>query len=680
VASLLFVSYSGVFGGAERVLLDCAGAVGEPLVACPEGALAARARAAGIDVVAIRGHRPNVRGSVADRLLAPARLLAHALELRALARRVEPDAVVGWGMRSAIACLGLPERYPVAIAHHDMLPGPLIASALRRAARRAMVVIVPSAAVALDLDPGGRLTERLRVVNPGVDLERFAAPRAPVDPPEVLVLGALVAWKRPDLALEACALARRAVPELRLRVAGAPLFDDETVLRRLRERAAAPDLAGAVEIVGHRIEPGAALARSACLLHCAPAEPFGLAVVEALAAGCPAVVPASGGPAEIVDERCALAYPPGDVAAAARAIVEVVSDSGLAARMGEAGRRRAQARFDRSRTMSLFADALVPMQGDRGFPKGSASDRDTPGPGRLALVTVTRNSRAELEALLASVARHLPGAEVVVVDNDSSDGSLEAARRWPFVTAVALGRNVGFGTACNRGLEKVCAPVTALVNPDVELLDDSLLDLCSEALRDDRAERLLAPLVLRGDLTRQDSVHPTPTSAADLIASVVSPAVVPTAIGAALWPWRSSTPRRVGWAIGAALVARTETLRRLGPFDETIFLYGEDLDLGLRAARNGVQTWFWPSGRVVHHGAHAARSEFGGEPFERLARGRHEVVARRLGRRRAAIDDRAQEVTFALRLAAKRALGRAAERERLQLRAVRALGARGGRL
>src|ERR1700727_3169020 len=56
---------------------------------------AARARPAGIDVVAIRGHRPNARGSVADRLLAPARLLSHALELRALARAVEPDAVVG---------------------------------------------------------------------------------------------------------------------------------------------------------------------------------------------------------------------------------------------------------------------------------------------------------------------------------------------------------------------------------------------------------------------------------------------------------------------------------------------------------------------------------------------------------------------------------------------------------
>ncbi len=223
------------------------------------------------------------------------------------------------------------------------------------------------------------------------------------------------------------------------------------------------------------------------------------------------------------------------------------------------------------------------------------------------------------------------------------------------------------------------APVTAFVNPDVELLDDSLLGLAAEVSRDNSPERLLAPLVLNGDLTRQDTVHPAPAAPADLIRSLLAPALVPPSVGAPLWPWRSSVPRPVGWAVGCALVGRTETLRRLGPFDETIFLYGEDLELGLRAAQAGVQTWFWPAARVVHHGAHAARAEFGGEPFDRLARARHDVVARRLGRRRAAIDDRAQAVTFASRLAAKRVLGRPAERERRQLRALRSLRAGGSR-
>jgi GT2 family glycosyltransferase len=265
---------------------------------------------------------------------------------------------------------------------------------------------------------------------------------------------------------------------------------------------------------------------------------------------------------------------------------------------------------------------------------------------------------------------------VIVVDNGSSDGTVTVAQRWPSVSTVLLDGNVGFGAACNRGLEEVRAPVTAFLNPDVELLDDSLLTLAAQALRADRPERLLAPRVLNGDLSVQDSVHPVPASVPDLVRSLVSPALVPGGLGAPLWPWRSPDPRRVGWAVGCALVGRTETFKRLGPFDETIFLYGEDLELGLRAAQSGVETWFWPASRVVHHRAHAARAEFGGEPFDRLARARHDVVERRLGHRRAVIDDRAQAVTFASRLAVKRALGLPAERERLQLRALRCTGSR----
>jgi hypothetical protein len=90
-----------------------------------------------------------------------------------------------------------------------------------------------------------------------------------------------------------------------------------------------------------------------------------------------------------------------------------------------------------------------------------------------------------------------------------------------------------------------------------------------------------------------------------------------------------------------------------------------------------VATWFWPAARVCHHRAHASAVAFGGEPFERLARARHDVVGQRLGRRRAVLDDALQALTFASRIAAKGLLRRPAERERAQLRAVLAVR-RGG--
>jgi GT2 family glycosyltransferase len=302
--------------------------------------------------------------------------------------------------------------------------------------------------------------------------------------------------------------------------------------------------------------------------------------------------------------------------------------------------------------------------------QGSALSAD-----QLTLVTVTHNSERELEALLGSVERFLPGAAVVVVDCASRDRSLAVARARPAVRAIELGENLGFGRGGNRGVAVVQSPLTVLVNPDVELLDDSLLRLGGEALSG--PERLLAPLVLSPDGSRQETVHPAPCSAADLVRAVVPPAALPGRVGVSLAPWRSAVPRRVGWAVGCAVAARTDTLRRLGPFDERIFMYSEDLELGLRAAQNGVPTWFWPAARVLHHGGHSSFAAFGGEPLQRQAAARHDAVLRRLGPRSAAVDDAQQALTFASRIAYKRALRRPWARERGQLRALRAVRERG---
>jgi GT2 family glycosyltransferase/glycosyltransferase involved in cell wall biosynthesis len=658
---ILFVSYSGAFGGAERLLVDYASALrGDRWLACPEGPLAAAARAAGLRVFPLPARSLSLRGRRGEPAVAAVRLAAHARELRALAADLDPELIVAWGMRTAIAALAAGRPY--VFGHNDLVPGPLVGAAVRRAARHAVRTLVLSHAIAEDL---GRPAT---VIHPGVDVDAWPAGSESATPPEVVVLGALVGWKAPELALEALAVARRERPELRLRFVGAPLDGDTTVLDALRRRAESPDVAGAVAFGGFMAEPGAALARATCLLHCAPREPFGLAILESLACGRPAVVPDAAGPAEIVDDTCGVLYPPGDAAAAGRALASLAGDPGQAVALGRAGRERARGRFDVRRARDAFtaaiADAVAVAR------PGQAPAGDGAG---MAIVTVTHDSAAVLPGLLDSVARHLPGARTIAVDCASGDDSVAIARSRSGVASIALAENVGFGAGCNRGVAAVTEPVTVLLNPDVELIDGSLAAL-GAALRAG-PERLLAPCVLTGTGGREDSVHPVPASFADLVAAVVPPALLP---GTAVAPWRARRPRRVGWAVGCAIAAHTDTLRRLGPFDERIFLYGEDLDLGLRAARAGVPTWFSPQARVIHHRAHATRAAFAGEPFERLAGARRNVVARRLGDRRARLDDAAQAITFAARVAAKPLLRRSAERERRQLAALRAARRGGG--
>ncbi len=284
----------------------------------------------------------------------------------------------------------------------------------------------------------------------------------------------------------------------------------------------------------------------------------------------------------------------------------------------------------------------------------------------FSVVTVVHDSADDLERLLASLGRFVhPLPQVIVVDSGSRDAGVDVARTHG-AEVVKLERNAGFGAGCNAGLELVTAPVVALVNPDVELLDGRLVRLAERAAE---REALLAPRLLNGDGSLQDSAHPRPGTVEALLPALLPGAALPRPLRRRYEPWRSPAPRTVGWVIAAGLVARTEVLRRLGPFDRDAFLFYEDMDLCLRAAAAGIPTVLVPDVALRHRGGGSTRRAFGGEALELRARRRRQVVARQ-GRRALALDDAAQALTFGTRAAGKRLLGRGGRREREQLLAL----------
>ena len=367
----LLVSYAGVLGGAERLLVDFGGAIdGEVHVACPEGPLAERARDAGLEVRPLTARALESRASLRLRLRAGADLTAHSREIAIAVEELRPHTVVGWSMRSAIACAaalrpGAPSPAFV-FQHNDFLPPGPVAHALRLVARRADRVICLSYAIARDLDPRGTLGDRLRVVHPGVDLAAFAPAGPPAGGSEVLTLGAIVDWKRPRLALDAVACAAGGdLPDVRLTLAGEPLdAAGRTLASDLKARARRLGIADRVTFAGRIEDPAAALARSSCLVHCADREPFGLALVEALASGRPVVAPRSAGPLEIVDGAAGHRYEPGSVRAAARGLADVLSTRARTIELGAGARRRAELHFDRAAARERYRRALP--NGDAG--------------------------------------------------------------------------------------------------------------------------------------------------------------------------------------------------------------------------------------------------------------------------------------------------------------------------
>ncbi len=281
------------------------------------------------------------------------------------------------------------------------------------------------------------------------------------------------------------------------------------------------------------------------------------------------------------------------------------------------------------------------------------------------MVVVLHDSASVVGALLRSLARWAGSAQVVVVDTDSTDDGPRLAHEAG-AEVVELGENPGFGAACNAGVARARHPVTALLNPDCELLEgvDGLVGAAAER------EALWVPRLVGRDGVPERSAHPLPGTLGALLGAPLHPPAAPAVLRERLEPWRAERPRAVGWAVAACVAARTELLQRLGPFDARQFLFYEDMDLCLRARAAGVPTIFDPRVRVRHLGGHATRPAYGGEPFGLLAARRHEVVASNRGAAAARLDDAAQLVTFASRTIAHGLAGGDWRRPRAQLRAV----------
>jgi N-acetylglucosaminyl-diphospho-decaprenol L-rhamnosyltransferase len=265
-----------------------------------------------------------------------------------------------------------------------------------------------------------------------------------------------------------------------------------------------------------------------------------------------------------------------------------------------------------------------------------------------AAVIVLHESRAELATLLESL-HNAAAPRLYVVDTGADDGGAALAREHG-AEVLELRHNPGFGAATNAGLARVTEDVAVLLNPDTEALDDSLPELARLARA--HPDALHAPRLLNPDGTIQRSAHPLPGTLGAFLPAALPWLPAPIRIRAE--PYRSDTATSVGWAIAAVLAARTNTLRRF-PFDPSIHLFAEDMDVCLRARDEDVRTIYHPQLRLVHAGRHSVADE----PYVQLARNRHDVLQSR-------VDDAAQLLTFATRALIKRPN----DKERAQLSAL----------
>jgi GT2 family glycosyltransferase len=216
----------------------------------------------------------------------------------------------------------------------------------------------------------------------------------------------------------------------------------------------------------------------------------------------------------------------------------------------------------------------------------------------LSIIIVSFNARTDLERCLESLHAAPPKAshEIVVVDNRSTDGSAESARRWPGVRVMENDVNVGFARANNTGIRASTGAALLLLNSDTVVPPEAI-------------DRLLHEL-----------------EAPDV--AVVGPRLVDDqgraelSFGGMIGPWNEWRQKRLArsgrvesltrrrqypdWVSGACLLVRRSDADSVGLLDERYFMYTEDVDFCAAIRARGRRVLFAPDVQVVHRRGRSA--------------------------------------------------------------------------
>ncbi len=231
----------------------------------------------------------------------------------------------------------------------------------------------------------------------------------------------------------------------------------------------------------------------------------------------------------------------------------------------------------------------------------------------MTVVVVTWNSRPHLAALIDSLPDGLEGIprwQLVVVDNDSQDGTPDEVQHlWPSAHVVRMGRNAGYAAAINAGVDAAGQDdIVVVMNPDLRLEPGCVAALTSE-LSDHVG--LTFPGFTSEDGSLSTSIRREPS-----VARVWAEALLGGRRAAALGLSETvgaaeeyAAPHDIEWATGAMLAISPACRAAVGAWDESFFLYSEEVDYCRRVREVGFRVRFVPRARAMH-----ASGPYGSDP------------------------------------------------------------------
>ena len=218
----------------------------------------------------------------------------------------------------------------------------------------------------------------------------------------------------------------------------------------------------------------------------------------------------------------------------------------------------------------------------------------------ISIIIVNWNTKKFLLDCLASVYETVKriSMEVWLVDNASTDGSVEAAKRfYPDVKIIQNTRNLGFAAANNRAFKRMCGRYAVLLNTDA-VLTKGALEAIYDFMDNTPDAGMACGQLLNSDGTKQNSIANFPGLPSLLLNETLLRYLLPGRYPSKRKEYKD--PIEVDSCIGACIMVRKETMDHVGFLDEDYFFFFEETDWARRIKQSGWKIYFVPFARIVH--------------------------------------------------------------------------------
>ena len=221
----------------------------------------------------------------------------------------------------------------------------------------------------------------------------------------------------------------------------------------------------------------------------------------------------------------------------------------------------------------------------------------------VSALVVSYNTR---DLTLEAIASVIAEAEVIVVDNASSDGSADAiATAFPDACVIRSEVNLGYAGGVNAAASAAHGDALLVLNSDARL-QSGALETLQRCLEQHPRAALVGPALKYPDGRQQASAFRFPGLLQFALDLYPVPRLMDTAVNGRIW---ASKPVRIDYPLGACMLIRRTAWEDIGPLDEGYFMYMEEIDWCRRARARGWEIWHDPRAVAIHHAGSSTRQQ-----------------------------------------------------------------------